>query len=169
MKKIVLVLFALALPQFSWGQLITFDTVMTGPQETPPTPSPAIGTGVATLNLNTLLFNFNYSFTGLLGPETDAHIHLAPPGVPGPIIIPLPLGDPVSFSTTITPSQANDLLSGLWYANIHSTVFPAGEIRGQLVAVPEPATYAAGFVGLIGLLVMRRRFSKKAASTPAIL
>jgi CHRD domain-containing protein len=32
------------------------------------------------------------------------------------------------------------LETGLAYTNIHDAEFPAGEIRGQLAAVPEPTT-----------------------------
>jgi CHRD domain len=51
------------------------------------------------------------------------------------------------------------------YLNIHSTVFPGGEIRGFLVAVPEPATIAliSVVVGGAGLLELRRRMKKNYA------
>jgi hypothetical protein len=53
------------------------------------------------------------------------------------------------------------LNSGTAYANIHSSDFPMGEIRGFLHAapIPEPETYAlllAG-LGLIGAIARRRR------------
>lgn len=37
---------------------------------------------------------------------------------------------------------------GMAYLNIHTTAFPAGEIRGFLLAVPEPETYALMLLGL---------------------
>ena len=49
--------------------------------------------------------------------------------------------------------------SGRAYLNIHTTAFPSGEIRGFLVAVPEPATWMMmllGFAGM-GLAIRFRR------------
>lgn len=50
------------------------------------------------------------------------------------------------------------LQSGRAYLNVHSTVAPGGEIRGNLNAIPEPATWGLmilGF-GMVGELMRRR-------------
>ena len=49
------------------------------------------------------------------------------------------------------------LTSGLTYINIHTTQFPTGEIRGQLVAVPEPATLLLLTTGVLSAAGWRRR------------
>ena len=35
-------------------------------------------------------------------------------------------------SYVLTDTQETELLTGLWYVNIHTTTSPGGEIRGQL-------------------------------------
>jgi len=52
------------------------------------------------------------------------------------------------------------MASGRAYWNIHSTTFPGGEIRGFLVAVPEPSTLALAGLGVLGLAV-RARMQKR--------
>ena len=57
----------------------------------------------------------------------------------------------------------NALVAGLdggtAYANIHTNIFPAGEIRGFLAPIPEPEAYAMLLAGLamIGAGARRRR------------
>lgn len=166
MKKCAFLVLMLALAHVSWGQLM-FRTTLTGSQEVPPRETPAFGIGYATLDLETNWFTFDYSFEGLLAPQVAAHIHVAPPGVNGPIVYPLPHGSPASLEVTITDEDVANLLAGNWYVNVHTTLYPGGEIRGQFVPVPEPSTYALGGAALLGLAVMVRRnwrrFSRPAA------
>lgn len=64
---------------------------------------------------------------------------------------------------TVAGAQAaftTGLLAGQAYFNIHTVQFPGGEIRGQLQAVPEPATLlllTSGVAGVVGVLRKRRR------------
>ena len=56
-------------------------------------------------------------------------------------------------------SLVNGLLGGLTYLNVHSSAFPGGEIRGFVVQIPEPETYALLLAGLaiIGISMRKRR------------
>ena len=56
-------------------------------------------------------------------------------------------------------SLVNGLLGGLTYLNVHSSAFPGGEIRGFVVQIPEPETYALLLAGLaiIGIAMRKRR------------
>jgi len=53
----------------------------------------------------------------------------------------------------------NGLLGGLTYLNVHTTAFTGGEIRGFVVQIPEPDTYALLLAGLavIGIAMRKRR------------
>ena len=52
---------------------------------------------------------------------------------------------------------ATALADGKAYLNIHTTSFSGGEIRGFLVAVPEPASVTMVGAALVGCLALRRR------------
>ncbi len=54
-------------------------------------------------------------------------------------------------------------LAGKAYLNIHSTTFPGGEIRGFLVAVPEPGTMTLAFGALAGLILVSQLRRTKSA------
>ncbi|ARO87942.1 PEP-CTERM sorting domain-containing protein [Nitrosospira lacus] len=56
---------------------------------------------------------------------------------------------------------------GTAYANIHSVIFPAGEIRGFLAPVPEPEAYAMLLAGLAMIgAVAPPRLTGKQRGTP---
>ncbi len=61
--------------------------------------------------------------------------------------------------TTARATLFNGIISGQAYLNIHTNLFPGGEIRGQLTAAPEPGTWAMMIIGFasVGLAMRRRR------------
>ena len=69
-----------------------------------------------------------------------------------------PAGNGGSFASVESPLLAG-IGAGLAFVSLHSSAFPAGEIRGLLQVAPEPATVALIFAGMaaIGWLFRRRR------------
>ena len=119
------------------------------------------GTGTASITFDdqTSLLSWNISWSGLSGTLTVAHFHgPATPAQNAGVqvdFLGIAPGPPSIGSTVISGTQAADLLAELWYINIHSTTFPGGEIRGQVV--PEPSTALLLATGLAALAVRRRR------------
>ena len=118
------------------AHLAAFSTQMTGMNEMPPVATPATGRVDAVLDKNTRLFRWKLSFKGLSGPATAGHFHgPARIGANANIALPFkgPVKSPLEGQATLTPAQAEDLLTGKWYVNIHTAAHPSGEIRGQMI------------------------------------
>jgi hypothetical protein len=119
-----------------------FSTTLTGSAEVPgPGDADASGTASITLNQGQGEVCFSLAWENIDGTVVAAHIHEAPVGVAGPVVVPLFVDS--SFSGTGSFSDcvagvSEELLKDIrqnpaeYYVNIHSTVFPAGAIRGQL-------------------------------------
>ena len=100
------------------------------------------GTGTARIVVNTITRGITGSvtFTGLSTPALFGHIHLAAAKKNGPIIIPLVGGAgatsgrmTIKAGTKLTAAQLRALQTNRLYFNIHTTMFPNGEIRGQIL------------------------------------
>jgi hypothetical protein len=111
-------------------------TTMSGAEEVPG-PGDADGAGFATIRLNSGLGEVCFDLTvSNLAPATAAHIHEAPAGVAGPIVV--PLSPPTSGFSSGCVSADRELIKDIrqnpseYYVNVHNAEFPAGAIRGQL-------------------------------------
>jgi trimeric autotransporter adhesin len=125
------------------GQILPFGgscytAIINGSTETPPNTSTATGQGTFFLSPSTLTTTlklaYAISYSTTLTP-TMAHIHKGAQGIaiPGNIVFPLSTSNPITGTLTLSRQQAADLLSGLYYVNIHSAKLTQGEIRGQIV------------------------------------
>ena len=169
---------------------IFFHTSLSGLNEVPPNASPATGFADVVIDPVLNILKIDVTFSGLSAPASAAHIHccLASPFGPGSVIVAVPFtGFPSAtsgtYSNTVdltlaatyngafitahggTAALAEAALlaaigSNETYVNIHNSVFPPGEIRGILVAVPEPITLSLFGAGLIGAAALRRRKAK---------
>jgi hypothetical protein len=78
------------------------------------------------------------TFSKLSGRAIAAHIHSGARGKAGPVIVPLcaPCRSGAHGRATVAASVLDALESGRTYVNVHTKKNPAGEIRGQVAAVP---------------------------------
>ena len=136
-------------------------------QEVPPTGTAA--TGTAALGYiggeNPTFphtFSLNLTVDGISPAEvTGIHIHRAPFGVNGPIIVdlgtagltPTATGFTVFFGTVIPldPLHEAALMGGLTYVNVHTATFPDGAIRGQIVPSAPFVEVAGSATGTSGV------------------
>jgi len=133
-----------------------FSASLSGANEVPPINS--AGTGNFQMTIRPDAINFSLSFSDLSSPLSVAHLHFAPSKVAGGVMIFLcggggqpacPATTSGEITGTITAANvtgpagqgitAGDLDSaleavrdGLSYANMHTTMFPGGEIRGNV-------------------------------------
>jgi len=165
---------------------ITYTAIMNGANEVPPTGSSA--TGLTTLTLNGDSLSVVVTFAGLTGgPASAAHIHCCVPvGTNAGVAVPFtnfPSATSGMYTNTFDLTLASTytaafvtaeggtaaaaeaaLIEGLnsfqTYSNIHNATFPGGEIRGEIIATPEPATLlllCTGLIGAASLLYNRMR------------
>jgi hypothetical protein len=159
---LVAALFALtgASATASNGNASPFSAQLDGFQEVPSKLTDGTGSFRALLSSDGTQISYTLSYSGLSTPALAAHIHFAQRGVSGGIFAFLcggggkpacpPAGGTVTGTITAAdivapvPDQgiaAGDLTgavralrSGDTYTNVHTTRFPGGEIRGQIVA-----------------------------------
>jgi hypothetical protein len=121
------------------AKLLTFIAVLNGGQVVPPSPSNAMGVGFLTFDEGTKRLCYDITYSQLQGTETQAHLHgSAQAGQTNAVLEDLnPLGSPkVSCLGPLTAFEESLLKKGRMYINIHTDIFVAGEIRGQVLPVP---------------------------------
>lgn len=143
--------------------ILLYGASLTGSQEVPGNASAGTGSGTVSLDdvANTITVNENW--TNLAGNASASHIHTGAVGVSGPVTFGF-TGVPSASAGSIpqqvfsvTAAQISALQAGNMYFNVHSSAFSGGEIRGQIAAVPEPASLGLIGMGAITLLARRRR------------
>ena len=137
-----------------------FRAHLTGDEEVPPADTKAQGQAIFKLSKDGTEIHYKIIVANILNVRM-AHIHVAPTGANGPVVVWLyPEGPPpqllpgksngilatgvITAADVLKPDQLpgftfEDLLSamraGNTYVNVHTNQYPGGEIRGQIRAV----------------------------------
>ena len=122
----------------------TFTIQLSGAAEVCPTAPGTCGgpgTGTATITIDRNAGTVCYAITtqNVALPLLAAHIHEAPAGQAGPVVVPL-FTSPVNSATTsgcvtgVNKNLLKDILRNPeeYYVNVHNAPFPNGAVRGQL-------------------------------------
>jgi hypothetical protein len=134
------------------ANIVNLTSMLDPGQETPAvdpaTPTTAMGSADVVYDPPSNLLMWNINFGGLSGPAQAAHFHgPAAPGVAAGVKVNIGdasgLESPMIGSAVIDEADEPDLLSDLWYINIHTELNQSGEIRGQVIR----SVFADGFEG----------------------
>ena len=115
-----------------------FSAFLAGSQEVPPVATPASGYCAMVLNAGGTSLSYNLDYSGLLANRTASHFHgPAAPGVNASVVFGVAsaggTSGNISGAWAIDATNKARLLAGLLYLNVHTSVFPGGEIRGQVL------------------------------------
>jgi hypothetical protein len=145
MKHLAILATALALaacesdrPQAAATQPVQLGASLAAASEVPPVNSSGRGDAQVTYDKASKQLRWNVTYAGLTGPATAAHFHgPAGSGANAPVVVNIaPAGPPMSpitGSAQLTDQQADQLLAGQWYLNVHTAANKGGEIRGQVM------------------------------------
>jgi hypothetical protein len=88
---------------------------------------------------------------------------------PGVIELPPPGGGfgsrAFELDRNLSISEASDLAAGNWWLVVTRPEFPNGELRGQIITVPEPESIGLLWSGIIALMLARRRKQRPTSET----
>ena len=124
------------------GPPIKFRADLSADEQSAPTESPGIGVAEFVLDRPTQRFEWKVSYSDLTTDAVAAHIHgpQTPGGNAGVLFNLAPDGmkNPLQGSVVLNDGELEYLLTGRMYVNIHTTRYPAGELRGQIMRLrPE--------------------------------
>ncbi len=168
--------------------ILTFEDVyLTGEQAS----SSSQATGIARITYDTTLktLSIDVDVVGIrtselnpvVAPDHPFHIHLAPPGQNGSIVLLLGgVGDwqpvlvgpnqtdlgmtlslqDIDVAANLSQVDLATFESSPLYLNLHTIGVPPGEIRGNFGPIPEPSTLVLLGAGLVGLATFRRRTTR---------
>jgi hypothetical protein len=128
------VVIALAVTASGIALGVEVKVTLTGAQEVPPVKTEATGSGTISIGDDKAVSG-SVTTKGIKG--SAAHIHEAPAGKNGGVIVPLAKGSTddswvVPQGAKLSDAQLASFKAGNLYVNVHSAANPDGEIRGQV-------------------------------------
>ncbi len=119
----------------AFAQVRYFSASLDGAQEVPPTASSSKGFGIVRLDVATNSVQLYCHHGALTATGVAAHMHDGPVGVSGGVVVGMfsTVSNTWTGSGVLSPVQVATLSGGGMYFNVHSTTFPGGEIRGQII------------------------------------
>jgi len=126
-------------PNDTSGPPILFFADLSADAQAAPTESPGIGRADFVLERDTLNFSWRFSYSNLTTKPSGLHIH-APvsPGSEAPILFdlaPKGISGVVEGEQVLTLNEVGYLIRNLMYVNLHTSKYPAGELRGSVKKV----------------------------------
>jgi hypothetical protein len=110
-------------------------TSLSGAEEVPPADPDGTGFALVTLNVGQGTVCWELTASNI-APASAAHIHKAPAGTNGSVVVPFspPTSGSSSGCTTADPALIQDIIDNpaQYYVNVHNAEFPGGAVRGQL-------------------------------------
>lgn len=117
---------------------------LSGAAEAPPITTTGSGTGQVTFTPATkaITYNINWTLGDPAATTVNMHFHGADNGSPtvsSPVTIGITgftnasQGNVSGTTRALTDAEVDQLLSGKWYFNVHSSTYPSGELRGNII------------------------------------
>ncbi len=134
MKKFYLFILLAAASLRLNATIYTLAATLNGAQV--PTSSTVTGSLTGTYNDATNELSYNLSYGAFSTSVGAVHFHgPAAAGAGAGVRLDIGTANPISLSgITISAAFGTEIISGLWYVNIHTGAFGGGEIRGQVLA-----------------------------------
>jgi len=147
------------IPRFGWlsgafaalaltasAQIVEFRATINSAQEVPTNSSPAVGSAIMIYDVAANTFDLVVSISNFSNTLSASHIHEGVAGANGPVVT--NFGGEAVYTrngTTLTATFRGvthggtklTLLQNGAYLNFHTSAFPGGEVRGQLIAQPK--------------------------------
>ena len=148
------VILVLGVSNVAHAQTARFTATLSGSNENPGVVTGAFATADVTWDVGSQTLSWIIDVYNMPSGTTNAHFHVGGPGVSGPTVVNIAFPSQISNDYRLTGSATatnllprtdqgirswqdleQSLFGGQLYINVHSTVNPGGEIRGQVTRV----------------------------------